>query len=116
MRCSTRGAEFTTYRAYWIAPAAVNGEYRVLYLEFDEAPGECIVVQLCALRLWITAVHVFNIANPGLEGTVDPFRYALAGTKNSTIRVMLASLHKVRTVSVAGSLCLHTAACRTAGA
>ncbi len=41
------------------------------------------------------AVHVFNIVSPGIEGTVDPFRYALTGTKNSTVRVVLATVNLV---------------------
>jgi hypothetical protein len=38
-------------------------------------------------------VHVFNIVNPGIEGTVDPFRYALTGTKNVTISVVCVTVN-----------------------
>lgn len=47
----------------------------MLYLEMDEAP-----------------VHVYHLPNPGIDGTVDPFRYALTGTRNSRVHVMLATV------------------------
>ena len=65
--------EFHTYRTYFISPKrGAKGEVTVCYLEMDESD-----------------VHIFHIPNPGLEGTTDPFRYPLTGTKNSTIKVKL---------------------------
>ena len=68
--------EFSAYRSYWIAPKNnASKEIRILYLEFDE-----------------TDVGVFNIVNPGIDGSVDAQRYARTGTTNSTISVHLATV------------------------
>ena len=69
--------EFGVYRTFHFQPLdAKDGVYTLFYVEFDES-----------------AVHVFNIANlSDVMGSVDPFRYPLTGTRNSTIKVKLAQV------------------------
>jgi dipeptidyl-peptidase-4 len=67
--------EFTTYRTYWIAPPCAGRQPQVLYLEMDESP-----------------VHTYHLPNPGFVGSVDATRYALTGTANSRLRVVLATV------------------------
>jgi hypothetical protein len=68
--------EFSLFRTYHFAPGVHNSTYRIFFLEMDESE-----------------VAVYNIANlDDLKGSVDPFRYALTGTKNATIKVRLATV------------------------
>lgn len=56
--------------------ALLNTSTSVVYLEMDESQ-----------------VAVYNIANLGdLAGSIDPFRFALTGTKNATIKLKLAKV------------------------
>jgi dipeptidyl-peptidase 9 len=85
--------EFSLYRAYWIAPASPESEtVRVLYLEFDSSK-----------------VQVHSIPNPGIDGTVDAFRYPKVGSRNASISVKLATVDlkskQVTTTVLKDALC-----------
>jgi dipeptidyl-peptidase 9 len=65
--------EFDRYTGYWWSPECTN-DYKILYLVEDEAE-----------------VTRYGIPQPGYTGEIDNYEYPLAGGKNTTFSVWIAS-------------------------
>ncbi|KAH3757145.1 dipeptidylpeptidase 8 [Pelomyxa schiedti] len=87
--------EFDQFTAYWWSPVVKtkpNGikEYEILFLEENES-----------------AVHKFCINTEDYTGTVEEYRYPLAGTPNTTVRIGLVRISVTPTGQVTLALAPH---------